>query len=98
MHPVRQARKFSEGGGLYLLVAPTGGRYWRYNYRFNGKQKTLALGVYPDVPLEKARARHQAARRLLAAGTDPSLRRQALRTWGAAKLGIVETTRPLPKA
>ena len=80
IHPVRQARKFSEGGGLYLLVAPAGGRYWRYNYRFNGKQKTLALGVYPDVPLEKARARHQAARRLLAAGTDPSLRRRELRT------------------
>lgn len=62
----------------------------RYNYRFNGKQKTLALGVYPDVPLEKARVRHQAARRLLAAGTDPSLRRQALRTHGAAELGTVE--------
>ena len=80
IRPVRQARKFSEGGGLYLLVAPTGGRYWRYNYRFNGKHKTLALGVYPDVPLEKARVRHQAARRLLAAGTDPSLQRRELRT------------------
>ena len=79
IRPVRQARKFSEGGGLYLLVAPTGGRYWRYNYRFSGKQKTLALGVYPDVPREKARARHEKARRLLAAGIDPSLHRCALR-------------------
>lgn len=57
---------------LYLLVAPTGGRYWRYSYRFKGKQKTLALGTYPEVSLEKARVRHQAARHLLAAGTDPS--------------------------
>jgi hypothetical protein len=80
-----------------LLVAPDGSRYWRYNYRFNGKQKTLALGVYPNVPLEKARVRHQAARRLLAAGTDPSLHRQALRTQAAAELGIVEVTRGLPK-
>ena len=87
---------------LYLLVAPNGGRYWRYNYRFDGKQKTLALGVYPDVPLEKARARHQVARRLLADGTDPSLLRQALRTHGAAELGaeamaqVQGLTRKLP--
>ena len=43
--PLRQPRKLFDGGGLYLLVVPKGGRYWRYNYRFNGKQKTLALGV-----------------------------------------------------
>jgi hypothetical protein len=77
--PRRQARKLSDSGGLYLLVVPTGGRYWRYNYRFNGKQKTLSLGTYPDVSLEKARVHHQAARRLLAAGVDPSLQRRALR-------------------
>jgi hypothetical protein len=72
IQPVRQARKFSYGGGLYLLVAPTGGRYWRYNYRFDKKQKTLALGAYPDVSLDKARARHREAKRLLSAGIDPS--------------------------
>ena len=88
IHPVRQARKFSEGGGLYLLVAPTGGRYWRYNYRFKGKQKTLALGVYPDVPLEKARARHEKARRLLVAGIDPSLHRRALRQYSTVEHGV----------
>ena len=76
--PLRRPRKISDGGGLYLLVAPNGGQYWRYNYRFNGKQKTLALGIYPDVPLNKARARHQAARFLLASGVDPSLQRRAL--------------------
>jgi hypothetical protein len=54
--PLRCARKLFDGRGLYLLVAPTGGRYWRYNYRFEGKHKTIALGVYPDVSLAKARA------------------------------------------
>jgi len=71
--PYRYARKFTDGGGMYLLIAPNGGRYWRYNYCFAGKHKTLALGVYPDVPLAKARARHQAARQYLAAGIDPSI-------------------------
>lgn len=64
-------RKLFDGRGLYLLVAPNGGRYWRYNYRIDGKFKTLALGIYPDVPLAKARVRHQLARQLLADGIDP---------------------------
>ncbi len=76
--PLRYARKISDSGGLYLLVAPNGGRYWRYQYRFNGKQKTLALGIYPDVPLAKARARHQEARRQLADGIDPAILKRAL--------------------
>jgi hypothetical protein len=80
---LRQPRKLADGGGLYLLIAPNGGRYWRYNYRFEGKQKTLALGIYPDVPLEKARARHQESRRQLAAGIDPSLNRRELRKTAA---------------
>lgn len=61
-----------------MLVAPGGGRYWRYNNRVGGKQKTLALGTCPDVLLDKAKMRHQAARYLLATGADPSvLRRDA---------------------
>ena len=74
--PLRYARKIADRRGLYLLVAPNGGRYWRYNYRFQHKSRTLALGVYPDVSLEKARARHQEARCLLADGVDPSIRRR----------------------
>jgi integrase len=70
-------RKLSDGGGLHLLVAPNGGRYWRYSYRFNGKQKTLALGVYPDVGLAKARERHLQARQLLADSVDPCVERRA---------------------
>jgi len=53
--PVRYARKVTDGGGLYLLITPSDHRYWRYQYRFEGKQKTLALGVYPDVSLQMAR-------------------------------------------
>jgi hypothetical protein len=75
---LRCARKIFDGRGLYLLVTPNGGRYWRYNYRFDGKLKTLALGVHPDVSLDKARARHQVARTLLADGVDPSARKRVV--------------------
>ncbi len=75
-------RKLSDGGGLYLLIAPNGGRYWRFGYRFAGKQKTLALRVYPDVGLAKARERHCEARRLLTDDIDPSAeRRNASKTF-----------------
>ncbi len=57
---------------------PNGGRYCRYKYRFDGKPKTLALGVHPDVSRDKARARHQVARTLLADGIDPSAWKRAL--------------------
>jgi hypothetical protein len=76
--PLRQPRKLFDAGGLYLLVVPKDGRYGRYNYRFNGKQKTLALGIYPDVPLATARARHQEARRQLADRMDPAIEKRAL--------------------
>ncbi|HRN77567.1 integrase arm-type DNA-binding domain-containing protein [Ottowia sp.] len=64
--------KYSDGGGLYLHVLASG-KYWRLAYRFGGKQKTLALGVYPTVMLADARRAREAAKKLLAAGTDPSL-------------------------
>jgi transposase-like protein len=78
LEPLRYARKICDGRGLYLLVTPNGSRYWRYNYRFQGKHKTLALGIHPDVSLDKARERHQIARTLLANGVDPSTRKRAL--------------------
>ena len=64
--------KLADGGGLFLLVHPNGGKYWRLAYRFAGKQKTLAIGVYPDVSLSDARERREQARRLLANDADPS--------------------------
>jgi integrase len=64
--------KLTDSGGLHLLVLPSGGRYWRMNYRHMGKSKTLAFGVWPDVELADARAKRDEARRLLAKGIDPS--------------------------
>lgn len=64
--------KYADGGGMYLHVTATG-KYWRMSYRFTGKQKTLALGVYPDVSLAKARQRREKARELLADGIDPGV-------------------------
>jgi integrase len=67
--------KHTDGLGLHLLVK-TGGKYWRMNYRFANKQKTLALGVYPAVSLAKARQRREKARELLADGIDPGVAKQ----------------------
>jgi integrase len=64
--------KLTDSDGLHLLVLPSGGRYWRINYRYLGKQKTLALGVWPEVELADARAKRDEARRLLAKGVDPA--------------------------
>lgn len=75
----RYSRKVTIGRGLYMLVTPRGGRYWRYDYRFDGKYKTMALGVYPDTPLEVATQSHQEARSLLARGLDPSPRKRDVR-------------------
>jgi hypothetical protein len=55
-----------DGGGLYLEVAPTGGKWWRLKYRFASKEKRLSLGVYPGVSLKNARDRRDASRKLLA--------------------------------
>jgi len=78
LKPVRYLRKVTDGRGLYLLVTPRGGRWWRFAYRFAQKGKTLALGTYPDVPLERARSRHEFARDLLAHGIDPSALKRTL--------------------
>ena len=69
--------KMPDGGGMYLEVAPSGGKWWRFKYRFEGKEKRLSLGVYPDVGLRDARDKHAEARRLLAAGVDPSANKKA---------------------
>jgi hypothetical protein len=65
-------RKLSDGGGLQLWVQPTGARLWRLAYRFGGKQKLLALGVYPTISLADARQGRDDAKQHLAAGVDPS--------------------------
>jgi integrase len=69
--------KLFDGSGLYLLVQPRGGRWWRFKYRFQGKERELSLGVYPEVSLKLARERREDARRTVAQGIDPSAERKA---------------------
>lgn len=69
--------KLFDGGGLFLLVNPNGSRWWRFKYRYDGKERGISLGVYPDVSLKRARTGRDEARRLLVDGIDPSSRRQA---------------------
>jgi len=78
--PNEKAYKLFDGGGLYLQIEPTGGKLWRFKYRFDGKEKKLPLGKYPDVPLQEARRRHQEAREQLAKGIDPAASKQAVKT------------------
>ena len=75
--PKTKIYKMADGGGLFLQFQPNGSKYWRLFYRFEGKQKLLALGVYPDVPLKLARERRDAARKLLANSIDPNENRKA---------------------
>ncbi len=69
--------KLSDERGLFLIVTPAGGKWWRFRYSFGGKEKLLSLGTYPDVSLAKARQKRDQARELLADGTDPSQHRKA---------------------
>lgn len=71
--------KHADGGGLYLEVTAAGGRYWRMKYRFGGKEKRLAFGVYPTVGLKEARELREAAKQALARGEDPGALKKAAR-------------------
>lgn len=82
-------QKLADGGGLYLLVQPNGAKYWRLDYRFAGKRKTLAIGVYPDVSLLEARERRETARKLLANGADPGDIKKAQK---AASVALTENS------
>ncbi|MBF0184361.1 MAG: tyrosine-type recombinase/integrase [Magnetococcales bacterium] len=74
--PTNRAYSKADSGGLFILVTETGSKLWRFAYRFDGKQKRLALGSYPDVPLKLARERRDEARQLLARGIDPGEHRK----------------------
>lgn len=69
-------KRLSDGKGLYLLVNPNGSKWWRLDYRINGKRKTLSMGVFPDVTLAQARDKTLKAKALIAKGIDPSEQRQ----------------------
>ena len=70
--PKEKQYKLADGEGLHLLVHPAGGKYWRFDYRFDNKRKTLAIGTYPDVSLKMARDKKSEARRQIAEGIDPN--------------------------
>lgn len=74
--PAKTTRLF-DSGGLYLEMSPAGGRWWRWKYYFAGREKRLALGVYPEVSLKEARTKRDDARRQLAAGIDPAEAKKA---------------------
>jgi hypothetical protein len=82
--PRERDYKLTDFDGLYLLVCRNGSKLWRFAYRFEGKQKQIALGLYPTVPLAKARDRRDASRKMLASGKNPSLERKLLKIARAA--------------
>src|ERR1700733_1540258 len=75
--PREKSYKQSDGGGLYLQINPNRSLWWRFKYRFEGREKLLSLGVYPHVSLQQARSRRDDAKKAIASGVDPSAKRQA---------------------
>lgn len=75
--PNDKQQKHYDSRGLFLLVTTAGQRYWRLKYRFGGKEKALALGVYPDVSIATARKKRGDAREKLAVGIDPNESKKA---------------------
>jgi len=101
LKPKEKAYRVYDERGLYVQVSPSGAKLWRFKYIFDDKEKLLALGQYPDVPLALARERRDEARQLLARGIDPSAQKKALketsdgtfeavfREWWTNRLGAV---------
>ena len=99
--PAAQAIKIFDERGLFLLISPSGGKWWRFRYRFNGKENLLSLGVYPAVGLDEARQKRDEARQLLAQGIDPAVARReeksrakavALQTMDASTVRVSAST------
>lgn len=83
--PGQTARRISDGGGLFLEIRPNGSKYWRMAYRFDKKQKLLAIGVYPQTSMQEAREQARVARDHLAAGRDPGLLRSIAKAAGSSE-------------
>lgn len=83
--PAKKNYKLFDGKGLFLLVATGGGRLWHFKYRFEGKEKKLSFGTYPEVSLADAREKRDAARKQVAAGIDPGEARKAEKRVGSEK-------------
>ena len=80
--PAGKPYKMTDGDGLYLLVNPNGSKWWRFDYRYAGKRKTLSMGTYPDTGLADAREKRDAARKMVAVRTDPGAQRKAEKAAG----------------
>lgn len=89
LKPGPKTERYTDGKGLYLEISPSGGKWWRFKYRFGGKEKRISLGVYPEINLKDARIRCEDAKRKLQDGIDPSLERQSQR---ACRMGAAEHT------
>lgn len=76
-----EAKEYSlvDGDGMFLLIHPNGSKYWRFRFRFGGKQHLMAFGVYPETSLADARQKREEARRLVAAGVDPREHKRAMK-------------------
>ncbi len=72
-------QKRSDGKGLFLLVKAAGYKWWRFRYRFDGKEKLLSLGVYPEITLREARRKRLVHRRMVANGIDPAIIKKSIR-------------------
>jgi len=77
--PQGKPYKVYDSGGLFVIVTPADGKWWRFKYRFGGKEKLLSLGTYPNISLKEAREKRDAAKKFLAQGIDPSAQRQAVK-------------------
>lgn len=91
--PEVKSYKLTDSAGLHLLIHPNGSRYWRLRYRHQGKEKTLALGIYPTVSLSDARNKRDNARKLIAEGIDPTEKKRAEKIAASTELSFETVTR-----
>ena len=84
--PKEKQYKLADEWGMYLLVHPKGGKWWRLDYRYQGKRKTLSLGTYPDVSIKVARKKRDDARSILDGGVDPAYYRKSNKELSADSL------------
>jgi integrase len=87
--PKAKPVKLADGRGLLLLIQPNGGKWWRFRYTFDGREKMISLGTYPEISLERARQRREEARRLVAEGTDPAEERRVERDARGNTFGLI---------
>lgn len=87
-----KARKLFDGGGLYIEIVPSGSKLWRLKYRFEGREKRLALGIYPETSLNEAREKRDIARTMLASGVDPGEHRKAKKVADRERLHVGQAT------